>query len=208
MLGAEGFYEALGVDAAAAASPKKIRVAPAAAAGRAADDAVDALSDGVVRLLTVDVDGGDDGDDDARRVTTREVTTRPLTREMLTSDSIAFVTAGGAAYCWAGMTKWRSLDAKERHFVTRAAAAFAADPANKARLYLHWFPYDRVRVVNAHPYLGLLRAHLSAYHPSLSIPTHLGAVQLQLTPFNSTPTSLCVDPRPYLSSRSASPCAS
>jgi hypothetical protein len=70
---------------------------------------------------------------------------------MLTSDSIAFVTAGGAAYCWAGMTKWRSLDAKERHFVTRAAAAFAADPANKARSYLHWFPYDRVRVVNAHP---------------------------------------------------------
>ena len=40
-----------------------------------------------------------------------------------------------------------------------------------------------------------LPAHLSA-HPSLSIPTHLDAFQLHLTPFNSTPTFARMDLRP------------
>jgi hypothetical protein len=53
----------------------------------------------------------------------------------------------------------------------------------------HWSPYDRVGVVNADPE-GLCPAHLSAPGPSLSIPTHRDAFQLQLTPFNYTPTSL------------------
>ena len=50
---------------------------------------------------------------------------------------------------------------------------------------IHWFPYDRVGDVDADPY-GLLAASLSA-HPTLSIPA-LDPFQLQLTPFNSTPT--------------------
>ena len=50
---------------------------------------------------------------------------------------------------------------------------------------IHWSPYDRVRVVNADPE-GLCPACLSA-HTSLSIPA-IDAFQLQLTPFNSTPT--------------------
>ena len=54
----------------------------------------------------------------------------------------------------------------------------------------HWSPYDRVRVVNADP-LGLYPSHLSA-HPSLSISAH-DAFQLQLTPFNSTPTFACME---------------
>jgi len=55
---------------------------------------------------------------------------------------------------------------------------------------IHWSPYDPVRVVNADPY-GLFPACLSA-HPSLSIPA-LDAFQLQLTPMNSTPPSLCME---------------
>ena len=50
---------------------------------------------------------------------------------------------------------------------------------------IHWFPYDRIGVVNADSQ-GLLPASLSS-HPSVSIPTHLDAFQLHLTPFNSTP---------------------
>ena len=50
---------------------------------------------------------------------------------------------------------------------------------------IHWSPYDRVGVVNADPQ-GLLPSSLSA-HTSVSIPTHLDAFQLHLTPLNSTP---------------------
>jgi hypothetical protein len=44
---------------------------------------------------------------------------------------------------------------------------------------IHWFPYDRVRVVNADPEGLSLPAILSADHPTLSIPTHLDAFQLR-----------------------------
>jgi len=37
------------------------------------------------------------------------------------------------------------------------------------------------------------RGERRSAHPSLSIPTHLDAFQLRLTPFNSTPTSLCME---------------
>ena len=60
---------------------------------------------------------------------------------------------------------------------------------------VHWSPYDRVGVVNADPE-GLFPAHLST-HPSVSIPA-LGAFQLRLTPFNSTPTFACIE-RPFFS---------
>ena len=44
----------------------------------------------------------------------------------------------------------------------------------------HWSPYDRVGVVHAAPRgLFLFPAHLSAHHPSLTIPTHLDAFQLR-----------------------------
>jgi hypothetical protein len=56
---------------------------------------------------------------------------------------------------------------------------------------IHWSPYDRVRVVNAVPE-GLRPAHLAAQGPSLSIPA-IDAFQLHLTPFNSTPTSPCME---------------
>ena len=62
---------------------------------------------------------------------------------------------------------------------------------------LHWSPYDRNGVVNAVPE-GLCSAHLSA-HPSRSIPD-LDAFQLQLTPFNSTPTFARME-RPSVSER-------
>ena len=55
---------------------------------------------------------------------------------------------------------------------------------------IHWSPYDPVAVVNADPY-GLFPACLSA-HSSVSIPA-LGAFQLHLTPFNSTPTFACME---------------
>ena len=56
----------------------------------------------------------------------------------------------------------------------------------------HWFPYDRVGVVNAVSQ-GLRPAILSA-HPTVSIPD-LDAFQRQLTPLNSTPTSLRIERR-------------
>jgi probable aminopeptidase NPEPL1 len=51
--------------------------------------------------------------------------------------------------------------------------------------------------------LRLFPAFLFA-HPSLSIPTHLDAFQLRLTPFNSTPMTPRVDPLPSAAERSRS----
>ena len=68
-----------------------------------------------------------------------------------------------------------------------AHEAFAEDAEVRS---IHWFPYDRVRVVNAVSY-GLLPASLCA-HPTVSIPV-LDAFQRQLTPFNSTPTFACIE---------------
>ena len=51
-------------------------------------------------------------------------------------------------------------------------------PQQQARS-IHWFPYDRVRVVNADPQGLYLPAHLSAHPSPLSIPTHLDAFQLR-----------------------------
>jgi hypothetical protein len=69
-------------------------------------------------------------------------------------------------------------------------AAASADATTRLRRVFHsshWFPYDRVGVVDAVPE-GVLPSSFSP-HPWLSIPTHLDAFQLRhLTPFNSTPT--------------------
>jgi hypothetical protein len=51
--------------------------------------------------------------------------------------------------------------------------------------------------------LRLFPAFLFA-HPSLSIPTHLDAIQIRLTPFNSTPMTPRVDPLPSAAERSRS----
>ncbi len=56
------------------------------------------------------------------------------------------------------------------------------------RRVLHWFPYDRVRVVNADPEGLFFPASLSAQGPSLSIPA-VDAFRLHPTPFNYTPTA-------------------
>jgi len=76
----------------------------------------------------------------------------------------------------------------EGHKIRYTAAGPDGDDA-KVRS-IHWSPYDRVGVVDADPE-GLCPAFLSP-HPSLSIPA-LGAFQLQLTPFNSTPTLACME---------------
>ena len=49
----------------------------------------------------------------------------------------------------------------------------------EVRSISHWFPYDRVGVVNADPQGLYLPAHLSAHPSPLSIPTHLDAFQLR-----------------------------
>ena len=82
-------------------------------------------------------------------------------------------------------------------------AAVGAGVAESAQARpIHWSPYDRVGVVNAVPQ-GLSPSSLSVQGPSLSIPV-LDAFQLQLTPFNSTPTFARME-RPRSRTRTRSP---
>ena len=146
--------------------------------------------------------------DDAERLRTSDDAERTRERTRSLADSSAALDASAAlcakvtaerdalrevaTACEATIATLR-LEMIARDAAIEAAegrAAASADATTRLRRVFHsshWFPYDRVGVVDAVPE-GVLPSSFSP-HPWLSIPTHLDAFQLRhLTPFNSTPT--------------------